>query len=82
VQLQLTPVPLDQLGEGIPVAGLRPGDQISVDENPPIGSRSQFHLLGYWYRRRANQKPGTPCPLFQPPGIYLFDRRHQASQEK
>jgi hypothetical protein len=36
VQLQLTPVPLDQLGEGIRVAGLCPGDEISVDENPPI----------------------------------------------
>jgi hypothetical protein len=36
VQLQLAPVPLDQLGEGIRVAGLCPGDQISVDENPPI----------------------------------------------
>jgi hypothetical protein len=36
VQLQLTPVPLDQLGEGIRVAGLRPGDEISFDGNPPI----------------------------------------------
>jgi hypothetical protein len=36
VQLQLTPVPLDQLGEGIGVAGLRPGDEISFDGNPPI----------------------------------------------
>ena len=36
VQLQLTPVSLDQLGEGIGVAGLRSGDQISVDENPPV----------------------------------------------
>jgi hypothetical protein len=36
VRLQFTPVPLDQLGEGIRVAGLCPGDQISVDENPPI----------------------------------------------
>jgi len=40
VQLQLTPVPLDQLGEGIRVAGLCPGDQISVDENPPIRAAS------------------------------------------
>jgi hypothetical protein len=36
VQLQLTPVLLDQLGEGLRVAGLGPGDQISVDENPPL----------------------------------------------
>ncbi len=36
VQLQFTPVPLDQLGEGIRVAGLCPGNKISVDENPPI----------------------------------------------
>ena len=36
MQLQLTPVALDQLGEGIPVAGLRPGDKIGFDENPPI----------------------------------------------
>jgi hypothetical protein len=36
VQLQLTPVLLDQFGEGIRVASLRPGDQVSVDENPPI----------------------------------------------
>jgi hypothetical protein len=36
VQLQLTPVSLDQLGEGIRVAGPCPGDKISVDENPPI----------------------------------------------
>ena len=34
VQLQLTTVPLDQLGEGIGVTGLRPGDQIGVDDNP------------------------------------------------
>ena len=54
VQLQLTPVSLDQLGEGIRVAGLRPGDQISIDENPPSGSRSRFYLFGYWYRCRAN----------------------------
>jgi hypothetical protein len=40
VQLQLTPVPLDQLGEGIRVASLRPGDQVSVDENPPVGVAS------------------------------------------
>jgi len=38
VQLQLTPVFLDQLGEGIRIAGLRPGDKISFDENPPIRS--------------------------------------------
>jgi hypothetical protein len=37
VQLQLTPVPLDQFGERIGVAVLRPGDKISFDENPPIG---------------------------------------------
>jgi hypothetical protein len=36
MQLQLTPVFLDQRREGIRVAGLCPGDQISVDENPPI----------------------------------------------
>jgi hypothetical protein len=36
VQLQLPPVPFDQLGEGVRVAGLCPGDKISVDENPPI----------------------------------------------
>jgi hypothetical protein len=36
VQLQLTPVSSDQLGEGIRVAGLRPGDQISIDGTPPI----------------------------------------------
>lgn len=36
VQLQLTPVPSDQLGERIRVASLRPGDKIGVDENPPI----------------------------------------------
>jgi len=36
VQLQLTPVLLDQRGEGIRVASLCPGDQVSVDENPPI----------------------------------------------
>jgi hypothetical protein len=36
VQLQLTPVSLDQLREGIRVAGLCPDDQISFDGNPPI----------------------------------------------
>ena len=36
VQLQLTPVSLDQLREGIRVASLRPGDKISFDESPPI----------------------------------------------
>jgi hypothetical protein len=36
VQLQLTPMLLNQLGEGIRVTGLCPGDQINVDENPPI----------------------------------------------
>jgi len=40
VQFQFTPVSLDQLGEGIRVAGLCPGDQISVDENPPIRAAS------------------------------------------
>ena len=59
VQLQLTPVSLDQLGEGVRVTGLRPGDKISFDENPPIRERLRFHLSGYWYRRRANPKLGT-----------------------
>jgi hypothetical protein len=36
VQLQFTPVSLDQLGEGIRVTGLCSGDKISFDENPPI----------------------------------------------
>jgi hypothetical protein len=36
VQLQLTAVSLNQLSKGIRVAGLCPGDKISVDENPPI----------------------------------------------
>jgi hypothetical protein len=45
VQLQLTPVPLDQLGEGIGVAGLRPGDEISVDENPPIRAATAIPLV-------------------------------------
>jgi hypothetical protein len=36
VQLQLTPVSLNQLGKCIRVAGLCPSDKISVDENPPI----------------------------------------------
>ena len=36
MQLQLTPVLLDEFGEGIRVASLRPDDQVSVDENPPI----------------------------------------------
>lgn len=36
VHLQLASVFLDQLGEGIRVAGLCPGDQVSVDENPPF----------------------------------------------
>jgi hypothetical protein len=36
VQLQLTPVPLDQLREGIRVASPCPADKISFDENPPI----------------------------------------------
>jgi hypothetical protein len=31
-------VSLDQLGEGILVAGARPGDKLRFDENPPIGS--------------------------------------------
>jgi hypothetical protein len=61
VQLQLTPVFLDQLGEGIRVAGLCSGDQISVDENPPIRAARSVHLSGYWYRRRAGPKPGTPA---------------------
>ena len=61
MQFQLTPVSLDQFGEGIRIAGLRPGDKISVDENPPIGSRPRFHLSGYWYRRRAKPKRGTPA---------------------
>jgi hypothetical protein len=37
VQLQLTPVSLYQLGEGIRVAGLCPGDKISFDETLPSG---------------------------------------------
>jgi len=42
VQLQLTPVSLDQLREGIRVAGLRPDDKISFDENPPIRVVTEF----------------------------------------
>src|SRR5262249_29651769 len=47
VQLQLTPVSLDQPGECIGVAGLRSGDKISVDGNLPLGSQLQVHLVGY-----------------------------------
>jgi hypothetical protein len=36
VQFELTPVPFDQLGEGICVACLCPGDKIGVDEKSPI----------------------------------------------
>jgi len=36
VQLKLAPVWLDQLGEGVRVASLCPGDKISFDENPPV----------------------------------------------
>ena len=61
VQLQLTPVFLDQLGEGIRVAGLRPGDQIGVDENPPIRVASAVSLVRLRYRRRTNPKSGTPA---------------------
>jgi hypothetical protein len=45
VQLQLTPVPLDQLGEGIRVAGLCPGDKISFDGNPPIRVTTAISLV-------------------------------------
>jgi len=48
VQLQFAPVFPDQLGEGVRVAGLCPGDKISVDENPPIraaGAVSPVRLL-------------------------------------
>jgi hypothetical protein len=62
VGLQLTPVPLDQLGERIRVAGLRPGDKISVDGNPPIPVRLHFRLSCYWYRRRGDPESGTPGP--------------------
>jgi len=36
VQLQLTPVSLDELGEGVRVAVLCPGNEIGVDGKPPI----------------------------------------------
>jgi len=47
VHFQLTSVPFDQLGKGVRVAGLCPGDKISFDENTPIriataGSRAQL----------------------------------------
>jgi hypothetical protein len=35
VQLQLTPVSLDEPGEGVLVAGPCPGDEIDVDDKPP-----------------------------------------------
>ena len=75
MQLQLTPVPLDQLGEGIRVAGLCPGDQISVDENPPIRVAIAVSAVGLliWTPRQA--ETGRPCPHFRLPSIYLFDRR-------
>ncbi len=68
MQLQLTPVSLDQLGEGIRVAGLCPGDKISVDGNPPIRARLRFRLFGYWYRRRGDPESGTPVPTFPAAG--------------
>jgi hypothetical protein len=37
VQLELTPVFLDQLREGIRITSLCPGDEISFDVWPPIG---------------------------------------------
>jgi len=64
VQLQLTPVFPDQLSKGIRVAGLRPGDQIRIDENPPIRVARAVSPCGYWYRRRASRKPGTALPSF------------------
>jgi len=45
VQFQFTPVCLDQLGEGIRVTSLRPGDKISFDENPPIRVTAAASLL-------------------------------------
>jgi hypothetical protein len=45
VQLQLMPVPLDQLREGVRVAVLCPGDKISVDEDPPIRVAAATPLL-------------------------------------
>jgi hypothetical protein len=80
VQLQFTPVFLDQLGESIRVAGLCPGDQISVDENAPIrvaGAVSPFRLLVLTSRQ---PEIGHPCPLFRLPSIYLFDREREVSR--
>jgi hypothetical protein len=75
VQLQLTPVFFDQFGERVRVAGLCPGDQIGIDENPPIrvaGVVAPIRLLVLTPRQPGI---GHYCPLFRLPSIYPFDRQ-------
>src|SRR5215813_4409015 len=61
MHLQLSPMLFDQLGEGVGVAGLGSGDEISVDAKllpRPIC------LIGYRYRRLAGRKLGIGLPTF------------------
>ena len=64
MQLQLTPVPLDQFGEGIRVAGLCPGDEISVDENPPIRDATAISPVRLLVLTLRQAETGHPLPTF------------------
>jgi hypothetical protein len=74
VQFQLPPVSLGQLGEGIGVAGLRPGDQISVDENPPVRVASAVSPVRLLVQMPRQAETGHPLPTF-PAAEHLHLRR-------
>jgi hypothetical protein len=66
VQLQFTPVPLDQFRERIGVAGLCPGDEISFDENAP-GRESNSTCFAVGIDAVARQNRALPAHFLSRP---------------
>ena len=79
VQLQLTPVSLDQLGEGIRVAGPRPGDQFSVDENPSLRVAAALSACPATCIDGAPPRNRAPLPTL--PAVRRLPHRQAASGE-
>jgi len=80
VQFQLTPVSLDQFGEGIRVAGLRPAHKISFDGNSSHPGRGDPTCRATGIDAAPARNRASSCPLSRLPDIYLFDRWREAGR--
>jgi hypothetical protein len=82
VQLQLTPVPLDQLGERIRVASLCPGDKLSIDENPPLWVATRDSVCPAIGIDAVATRNRAPLPTFLAAGRLHLRQTAAAEPEK